>query len=165
VTSDSDRVDAFPEVGKLVEGLRTLVEMQRGPTLAVGMATPDGVPDVRIPPPGFARSSIDVETKLLGALANGLTDETTAIGIVFPAVRRKEKIDVCVPARPDGHAVCVALRTPAGVGSVGLYRETDGDWVEAHAELDWLCERLRLTVARQPLEADESVVYEVGAEL
>lgn len=153
-------MDAFGHVKRLVGSLCSFVEHE-GATTAVARSSPGEPLDVRIPPPGFAVTTEDVETKIVGALAGGLSNEIDAVGVVFPAVKGEARIDACAEAQADGRAVCVAGRTPSGVGTVGLFRPTAGSWEEAHADLDWLCERLRLLISKAPLDRNEAAVITV----
>jgi hypothetical protein len=112
---------------------------------------------------GFAVTTEDVATNVVGALARGLSDKIEAVGVVFPAARGEERIEACAEAQSAGRAVCVAGRTPSGVGTVGLFRVTEGaGWEEAHSELDWLCEPLRVLVSRAPLDSSKAAVITVN---
>jgi hypothetical protein len=147
---------------QLVGNLCGFVEHE-GATMAVARSVPGEPLDVRIPPPGFAVTTEDVATNIVGALAHGLSDKIDAVGVVFPAARGEERIEACAEAQSAGRAVCVAGRTPSGVGTVGLFRATDGTgWEEAHADLDWLCERLRLLISKEPLDSTETAVFTVN---
>jgi hypothetical protein len=155
-------VQDFRPIEELVRCLCGLAEEASIPPIAVAHSAPGSSPEVLLPPAHLAQSSQDVATKIVGALATGLPD-ATAVGIFFRAVRGHTRVEVCVTAEADGHALCVAGRTQDGVGSVGLFRSTDtSDWDEAHAHLDWLCQSLRELVTAGPIETERSALFTIG---
>jgi hypothetical protein len=161
--ADDDEMDSSPQLSSLVQRLCGIATMPDGPTVAVAHSATGAEPEVLIPPACLASSSDDVVQKIVGALARGLSTETTAVGVLVPAVATGRRVDACAAAQADGHAVCVAGRIANGVASVGVFRSArERRWSEAHAELDWLCEPLRLLVSDGPLEADESASFTVG---
>jgi hypothetical protein len=156
-------VEAFEHLARLVNGLRAFAEAQETAPLAVALSAPGEPPDLRVAPPGFAVTSADVATRVVGALRGGARDATDAVGVLFPAIRTEAGVEACDPTRAEGYAICVAGRTAHGVGSVGLFlARGDREWDEAHADLDWLCRHLRLLVSRAPLESEEGAVFTVG---
>ena len=150
----------FLQVEELVRNLCTVASMPEAPAVAVAHLGPGMSLEILIPPAHEAVSSELVMTKIVGALARGLPTGTTAVGITFAAVKNGVRVEACASWQADGHAVCVAGRTAKGVGSVGLFRSAGSDdWAEAHDQLDWLCERLRLLVSDEPIDQRESQVF------
>jgi hypothetical protein len=149
----------FSQVEELVRNLCTVASMPEAPAVAVAHLGPGMSLEILIPPAREAVSSELVTTKIVGALARGLPTGTTAVGISFAAVKNGLRVEASASWQADGHAVCVAGRTAEGVGSVGLFRSAGSDWAEAHDQLDWLCERLRLLVSDEPINQRESQVF------
>ena len=150
----------FSQVEELVRNLCAVASMPEAPAVAVAHLGPGMSLEILIPPAHEAVSSELVTTKIVGALARGIPTETTAVGITFAAIKNGVSVVACASWQADGHAVCVAGRTAGGVGSVGLFRSAGSDdWAEAHDQLDWLCERLRLLVSDEPINQRESQVF------
>lgn len=149
----------FSQVEELVRNLCTVASMPEAPAVAVAHLGRGMSLEILIPPAHEAVSSELVTTKIVGALARGLPTGTTAVGITFAAVKNGVGVEACASWQADGRAVCVAGRTAEGVGSVGLFRSGSDDWAEAHDQLDWLCERLRLLVSDGPIDQRESQVF------
>ena len=150
----------FSQVEELVRNLCTVASMPEAPAVAVAHLWPGMSLEILIPPAHETVSSELVTTKIVGALARGLPTGTTAVGIIFAAVKNGVRVEACASWQADGRAVCVAGRTAEGVGSVGLFRSAGSDdWAEAHDQLDWLCERLRLLVSDEPIDQRESQVF------
>ena len=116
---------AFAQLTQLVGALCSFVEHEQA-GVAVARSTPGEPLDVRILPPGFALTTEEVATKIVAALACAVSEEDEAVGVVFPAVRGEGRIEAGVETQVDGRAVCVAGRTPSGVGTVGLFRRPGG---------------------------------------
>jgi len=149
----------FSQVEELVRNLCTVASMPEAPAVAVAHLGRGMSLEILIPPAHEAVSSELVTTKIVGALARGLPTGTTAVGITFAAVKNGVGVEACASWQADGRAVCVAGRTAEGVGSVGLFRSGSDDWAEAHDQLDWLCEHLRLLVSDGPIDQRESQVF------
>ncbi len=150
----------FSHVEELVRSLCAVASMQEAPAAAVAHLGPGMSLEILIPPAHEAVSSELVTTGIIGALARGLPTGTTAVGITFAAVKSGVRVEACASWQADGRAVCVAGQTAQGVGSVGLFRSAGSDdWAEAHDQLDWLCERLRLLVSDGPIDQRESQVF------
>jgi len=150
----------FSHVEELVGSLCAVASMQEAPAAAVAHLGPGMSLEILIPPANEAVSSELVTAGMVGALARGLPTGTTAVGITFAAVKSGVRVEACASWQADGRAVCVAGQTAEGVGSVGLFRSAGSDdWAEAHDQLDWLCERLRLLVSEGPIDQRESQVF------
>ena len=150
----------FSHVEELVRSLCAVASMQEAPAAAVAHLGPGMSLEILIPPAHEAVSSELVTTGIIGALARGLPTGTTAVGITFAAVKSGVRVEACASWQADGRAVCVAGQTAQGVGSVGLFRSAGSDdWAEAHDQLDWLCERLRLLVRDGPIDQRKSQIF------
>jgi hypothetical protein len=137
---------------RTVDSLCRFVEEKWARTIVIARSGSDDPVELRAPPLGFAVTTEDIATKIVSVLAQSLADETDAVGVVFPAVKREARIEASEFERADGWAVCAAGRTTSGARSVGIYWPLGGAcWEEAYSGLDWLWERLSLRVIEGPI--------------